>query len=845
MLGPLLTAPSITSNAGFNISVGVAPTSPNNGDMWVTGASIFARINGTTYDLIGSPCLNCALTTVANTFTASPQTVQGLTTTQPGWYAQITGDTFPRVRVGLNSTDVASIAFGSGSAARDNFIERLGPNVLAIDSMPVSVPNQTNFLGSAFIFSNPASLSHVSGNDGQNNTVFGYQALQSATTGYNNVAIGFEAGFSTTTGANIAIGPQALFTTTAGVENVAIGQQALQLAQTTSLGVNGDRNVGIGWLALQQDTNGQNNVGIGFWAGLAGTTGSNNVSVGREALVGNQTGGNNVALGGYSMHATSPTNINGNVAVGFDSLNVISSDNNVAVGNQAGFVMTSGGATVPSVAMGAFSLFTVSSGYGNVAVGYEALTLATGNANTVIGSVAGASLTTGSNNTIIGGATGFAAGLNSNVVLSDGGGNIRLQFNSSGQITNALTMNAGLTSPIYAASGALTFETNGTTFAGSINASQQWYFGPTNNTVNSNNGPLTVSKNAAAVASSAAPLATAVATLINADNVTTELAIQSFGSGNPRVAYYGARGTAASPTASTSGNAIGANFAWAYATSSSAGYVTTAGAGFVMSLTETTCLTTACGESLQLLATPTGSVTQQVEATVQNGIVVGNATGGSKGLGTINISGAFYANGVAVAGTGTVTSVACGTGLTCSPSPINGSGTITNAGVTSIAGNAGAFTLSGGITNSTNAIKLALNNAVLQATTGNPSATSSSTQVMMGVGSTCTITPVYSTRVHLIFQGNVLNSNSGDTVITAARYGTGTAPTNGAASTGTAVGSTITTLQSGANYQSPISFGGVITGLTPGTAYWFDIGLNQISGGSAAISNISCTAIEF
>jgi hypothetical protein len=142
MIGPLVTAASLTSNAGFNIQPGVAPTSPNNGDLWTTSSSIFVQINGTTYDLIGSPCLNCALTNAANTFTASPQTVQGLTTTAPGWYAQITGDTFARMRLGLNSTDVASVAFGPGNAARDAFIERVGAGFLRFGAPDAALPVQ-------------------------------------------------------------------------------------------------------------------------------------------------------------------------------------------------------------------------------------------------------------------------------------------------------------------------------------------------------------------------------------------------------------------------------------------------------------------------------------------------------------------------------------------------------------------------------------------------------------------------------------------------------------------------------------------------------------------------------
>lgn len=48
MTGELITAPSATSSAGFNVSPGVAPTSPVNGDLWSTSAGFFVQVNGAT-----------------------------------------------------------------------------------------------------------------------------------------------------------------------------------------------------------------------------------------------------------------------------------------------------------------------------------------------------------------------------------------------------------------------------------------------------------------------------------------------------------------------------------------------------------------------------------------------------------------------------------------------------------------------------------------------------------------------------------------------------------------------------------------------------------------------------
>ena len=51
--GRLVTDDSTTSRAGFNIPTGVDPTSPVQGDIWVTATDIFARINGVSESLKG------------------------------------------------------------------------------------------------------------------------------------------------------------------------------------------------------------------------------------------------------------------------------------------------------------------------------------------------------------------------------------------------------------------------------------------------------------------------------------------------------------------------------------------------------------------------------------------------------------------------------------------------------------------------------------------------------------------------------------------------------------------------------------------------------------------------
>jgi hypothetical protein len=80
------------------------------------------------------------------------------------------------------------------------------------------------------------------------------------------------------------------------------------------------------------------------------------------------------------------------------------------------------------------------------------------------------------------------------------------------------------------------------------------------------------------------------------------------------------------------------------------------------------------------------------------------------------------------------------------------------------------------------------------------------------------------------------------------KYGTGSAPANGAAATGTNAGgpnSSFPSASGSAGSTIPYVVGGIITGLTLGTAYWFDVALTNISGaGPASTVNQSFMAVE-
>lgn len=73
MTGPLLTAASTTLSTGFNIPPGVAPTTPNNGDIWETTSGIFAQINGVTVQLaVTSPSGSIITSNSANALAVGP-----------------------------------------------------------------------------------------------------------------------------------------------------------------------------------------------------------------------------------------------------------------------------------------------------------------------------------------------------------------------------------------------------------------------------------------------------------------------------------------------------------------------------------------------------------------------------------------------------------------------------------------------------------------------------------------------------------------------------------------------------------------------------------------------------
>src|SRR5439155_2819066 len=125
---------------------------------------------------------------------------------------------------------------------------------------------------------------------------------------------------------------------------------------------------------------------------------------------------------------------------------------------------------------------------------------------------------------------------------------------------------------------------------------------------------------------------------------------------------------------------------------------------------------------------------------------------------------------------------------------------------------------------------------------GNPVGTASTTGVMMGLAGS--ITPNRTGNVLIIISGDIFNNTINDGGTVQIRTGTGTAPINGAALTGTVRGGTPATTAAVGSEKSPFSVNAVVTGLTLGTAVWLDLGVAAVIGGTATVENISISAVE-
>jgi hypothetical protein len=127
-----------------------------------------------------------------------------------------------------------------------------------------------------------------------------------------------------------------------------------------------------------------------------------------------------------------------------------------------------------------------------------------------------------------------------------------------------------------------------------------------------------------------------------------------------------------------------------------------------------------------------------------------------------------------------------------------------------------------------------------------PTTTTSTAGVMMGLGSTVSFTPTRTGKIMIILSGDTDNATNGRGVNIQMRYGTGAAPANGAALTGTTVGTLIRMVNQNSNEIFPFTLNGIVSGLSVSTAIWGDISLASTGAGTntARVRDIMVTIIE-
>jgi hypothetical protein len=173
----------------------------------------------------------------------------------------------------------------------------------------------------------------------------------------------------------------------------------------------------------------------------------------------------------------------------------------------------------------------------------------------------------------------------------------------------------------------------------------------------------------------------------------------------------------------------------------------------------------------------------------------------------------------------------------------SGTGTLANVTIASLLTAGNGITITG-TTNAT--ISQSFNSAVFQSTSALTGGGSLTGTKMEGFGGTCRLTPLYSTRVEATFvmalnNSGVLGSMSGQ--ISAGTPASGS-PSNGAAVTGTQYGfPVVISNQSVANDALPYTVTAIVTGLTAGTSYWFDIAM-AAGANNVVVPSVSCTLRE-
>lgn len=208
-----------------------------------------------------------------------------------------------------------------------DIINPLNGNTVNVNGVDISSPN----IKDTIVGENAGASITV----GQQNTVFGFEAMNKAEDSNYNVSLGQETlheAIDSNVSSNVAVGIGSLYYLT-----------------------NGKFNVAVGVAANDQLTTGNNNVSIGDGAGSLTTTGNKNVYLGSRAGMQFSSGNDNIFIGAgagsnFSPPYTWQTTGNNNILIGTDSKPSTSSASNaITLGNSSHTVIRAAVTTITSL----------------------------------------------------------------------------------------------------------------------------------------------------------------------------------------------------------------------------------------------------------------------------------------------------------------------------------------------------------------------------------------------------------------------------------------------------------------------------------------------------------------